>query len=186
MPPLRCARIVQVRVFGGKAPAKPTSISEMDGPAAGVVAARYVGRISARSPGGFARTLHHFPFQASQARAGRKAVVGVLADSAVTSPAASPGAGRRGDVWGKRRCTGGGSPRRPSWCASLTPSATSGPPVCSDAAPAPKTPRPLTFGVPAMSLPPSRDRRIPGPFLARLPEGQSFQKFLNRPGASAV
>jgi hypothetical protein len=44
MPPLRCARIVQVRVFGGKAPAKPTSISEMDGPAAGVVAARYVGK----------------------------------------------------------------------------------------------------------------------------------------------
>ena len=27
---------------------------------------------------------------------------------------------------------------------------------------------------------------IPGPFLARRPEGQSRQKFLNRPGASAV
>ena len=33
---------------------------------------------------------------------------------------------------------------------------------------------------------PSEHTHIPGLFLARRPEGQSFQKFLNRPGASAV
>jgi hypothetical protein len=37
-----------------------------------------------------------------------------------------------------------------------------------------------------MSLTPSGHTHIRGPFLAAAPEGQSFQKFLNRPGASAV
>ena len=52
-------------------------------------------------------------------------------------------------------------------------------------APAPKTPRLLTFGVAAVS-PTLQGTQALGRFWRGAPEGQSFQKFLNRPGASAV